>query len=107
MTIRIAAVADVHFGTDSAGTLRPHLEGIAQRADVLLVAGDLTQIGAPEEAEVLARELADCEVPVIAILGNHDYHSECEDQIRKVLESCGVTVLEGEAVSLRVNGHTL
>jgi Icc-related predicted phosphoesterase len=102
--IRVAAVGDVHFGLDSAGTLRPHLEGIADLADLYLLAGDLTRLGHPEEAAVLARELRDVPVPVVAVLGNHDYHSDQEKAVTEVLESAGVRVLEGDATVIDVDG---
>lgn len=102
--IRVAATADVHFGRDSAGTLRPHLEHISERADVFLIAGDLTRCGEPDEAMVLADELADVEIPTIAVLGNHDYHADHPDRIRDVLCARGVQVLEGEDHEVLVDG---
>jgi Icc-related predicted phosphoesterase len=105
--IRIAAVGDVHFGDDSAGTMRPHLETIGEQADVLLIAGDLTRHGLAAEAEVLAEELRGISVPVISILGNHDYHCDAQDEIRSLLEEAGVTVLEGESEVLQIGDFTL
>lgn len=102
--IRIAAVGDVHFGEDAAGTLRPRLERVDRDADLLLLAGDLTKSGDPRQAEVLARELVDLPVPIVTVLGNHDYHSDRQDEVRAVLEAVGVTVLEGERTVVRVNG---
>ncbi len=105
--IRIAAVGDVHFGDDSAGSLTPHLNAIWKKADVLLIAGDLTRHGLAEEGKVLADELKDSPVPVVAVLGNHDYHCEQQNEIRSGLEAAGVTVLEGESTVLNVGGCTL
>jgi Icc-related predicted phosphoesterase len=102
--IRVAAVGDVHFGADSAGMLRPHLEMLDEQADVFLLAGDLTRLGDPDEAAVLARELTDLPVPVIAVLGNHDYHSDQEKAVAEVLEDVGVRVLEGEGTVVMVDG---
>ncbi|MDQ4068805.1 MAG: metallophosphoesterase [Actinomycetota bacterium] len=102
--IRVAAVGDVHFGRDSAGTLRPRLEDIAEHADVYLLAGDLTRLGDPDEAAVLARELRDLPVAVVAVLGNHDYHCEQEKAVTDVLEEGGIRVLEGEAIVIDVGG---
>lgn len=93
--IRIAAVGDIHLGTESRGTLRPALVDIHKRADVLLVAGDLTHVGSPEEGEVVAEELSDVDVPVVAVLGNHDHHSDHPDVMVELLEDAGITVLEG------------
>jgi Icc-related predicted phosphoesterase len=105
--IRIAAVGDVHFGADSAGTLRPYLDTLQECADVLLLAGDLTQRGGPEEIRVLTDELADVTVPIVAVLGNHDLHSDCGAQIAEHCRDAGITVLEGESTVLQCNGHTL
>lgn len=103
--IRIAAVGDLHFGADLRGALRPHVESLSDRADMLLLAGDLTRVGDPDEAASLAEELHDPPIPVVAVLGNHDYHSDRAGEVRKVLEEAGTTVLEGEAVVLEVNRH--
>jgi Icc-related predicted phosphoesterase len=100
--IRIAAVGDVHFDKGSRGSIRDHLDQIAEQADTLLLAGDLTQTGSLEEARVLAEDLEGARFPVVAVLGNHDYHLGEEEQIRKLLESVGVTVLEGEATVLKI-----
>ena len=100
--IRIAAVGDVHFGTASGGTLRRHLEDLPDQADVLLIAGDLTRWGRPAEASVLAHELRDLPIPKVTVLGNHDYHSDREDEIRSVMERAGVRLLEGESVAIDI-----
>lgn len=105
--IRIAAAGDLHFGRDSAGTLRPQLDGIEHHADVFLLAGDLTKWGDPEEAAVLARELAPLRIPTVTVLGNHDHQSDSQDEVRRALEGCGVIVLEGETTVLEVNGTRL
>jgi Icc-related predicted phosphoesterase len=105
--IRIAAVGDLHAGLDSAGTIRLRFEGIADRADVLLLAGDLTRRGTVEEGRILADELSDIGVPVVAVLGNHDYHSDAQDRVRALLEGAGVTVLEGDSTTVDVNGARL
>ncbi len=102
--IRVAAVGDIHFGTDSAGRLRPHLEQLQDRADLLVIAGDVTTCGGRGEANVLAAELRSAGVPVLAVLGNHDYHSGHETDVRRALEGAGVQVLEGESAVVQVNG---
>jgi Icc-related predicted phosphoesterase len=103
--IRVAAVGDLHAGLDSAGRLAPGLAGVADQADLLLLAGDLTHRGRPEEAKVLAEELRGVGVPVVAVLGNHDYHSDEQDAVTEVLEQAGIRVLEGAAVVLEVGGR--
>ena len=102
--IRLAAVADIHFGADSSGMLRAQFEDLTKHADMLLVAGDLTKCGGPDEGAVVARELKDLPVPVIAVLGNHDYHSDEQAAVRAHLEDAGVTVLEGETTTVDVDG---
>ena len=105
--IRIAAVGDTHVAEDSHGRLRPHWMKLAAHADVLLLAGDLTNLGNRAQAEVLADELRDLPVPVVAVLGNHDYHAEMPDTVRRMLEAIDVTVLEGETVTLEIGGSTV
>jgi Icc-related predicted phosphoesterase len=102
--IRIAAVGDLHYGAGSPGILKPGLAHLPDRADLLLLAGDLTRCGGPEEVEVLAEELRGAPIPIVAVLGNHDYHSGREAEVRRVLEGAGVRVLEGEATTVDVNG---
>jgi len=96
----IAAAADLHCGAHSRGAYEAWLERVAQHAQVLLLCGDLTQHGAPEEAEVLAAELAQLRMPVLAVLGNHDLASGRPDDVRRILERRGVCVLDGEAVEI-------
>jgi Icc-related predicted phosphoesterase len=103
--IRVAAVGDVHVGVDSAGRLAPRLAGLADHADLFLLAGDLTHRGRPEEAKVLAEELRDVGVPTLAVLGNHDYHSDEQDAVTEVLEEAGIRVLEGDATVVEVGGR--
>ena len=105
--IRVAAVGDVHFDPDSAGTLRPQLERLPDHADVLVLAGDLTKYGHPEEAAVLAEELAELRYPIFAVLGNHDYHQEREGEIEQPLRAAGVRVLEGDGEIVDVDGKRL
>jgi len=102
--IRIAAAGDVHAGTDSAGKLRPCFEDLPDQADMLLLAGDLTRRGHPEEAEVLVAELGGVGVPVVAVLGNHDFHLDREDEVVEILTAAGVRVLEGEAAVVEADG---
>ncbi|WP_433223375.1 metallophosphoesterase family protein [Microtetraspora malaysiensis] len=104
---RVAAVADIHMGEDLRGRLRPKLHGIEDRADVLLVGGDLTRHGTVAEGRVVADELRDLPIPVIAVLGNHDYHSDSEQAITAILRDAGVIVLDDEATILSMNGATL
>lgn len=105
--IRVAAVGDVHFADDAAGSLRPELDRLHEQADLLLLAGDLTRLGLPEEAAALVAELAGVQVPMVAVLGNHDLHSDRGKEVVDVLEAGGVRVLEGDAVQLDVGGTSV
>ena len=105
--IRLAAVGDVHLGPDAAGRLRPALQRIGEHADALLLAGDLTCRGTVAEAEVVAAEFADLGVPVLAVLGNHDHHSDAAEVVIDVLAQRGIQVLEGQAQVLDIRGTRL
>jgi Icc-related predicted phosphoesterase len=102
--MRIAAVGDLHVGPDSRGRVRGGFADLRDHADLILLAGDLTQHGDAEEARVLAEELAELSVPAFAVLGNHDYHRGQEDVIRRELEAVGIRVLECETASLEIAG---
>ncbi|MGZ8648542.1 MAG: metallophosphoesterase family protein [Solirubrobacteraceae bacterium] len=93
--IRIAAAGDVHYGRDGDGErAREEFAGLAGRVDLILLAGDLTTHGEPDQAEILAAAVRDLGIPVIAVLGNHDWHSGRGDEVRAVLERAGVVVLD-------------
>lgn len=98
--VRIAAVSDLHVTRASQGQLAPLLQQAAQAADVLVLCGDLTDYGLPEEAQVLARELAGVRVPIVGVLGNHDVESDRGPEVVDVLTTAGVKLLDGEAVEL-------
>ena len=99
--LRIAALGDIHVSKTSHGVFQPIFSQISTTADVLVLCGDFTDYGLPEEARILARELTTAiKIPVIAVLGNHDYESGQEDEIRRILTDSGVTVLDGEATEV-------
>ena len=102
--IRVAAVGDVHVGPECAGQLRPSYAGLADHADLLLLAGDLTRCGEPAEVDVLCRELDGVEVPVVAVLGNHDHHAGYPAEVTARLGEAGIHVLDGTSVVLDVDG---
>ncbi|WP_181798601.1 metallophosphoesterase [Streptomyces sp. WELS2] len=102
--IRVAAVGDIHMGPESQGTLRSAFETLPGCADVLLLAGDLTRHGTPEEAAVVAREIKDLGVPVVAVLGNHDHHDERPEEVTAILRDAGAHVLEGEGAVVTADG---
>lgn len=100
--LRIAAIGDLHVSKGARGSLQTLFAQISNSADVLALCGDFTDYGLPEEARVLARELTtSMKIPVIAVLGNHDYESGKQDDIRQILADSGITVLDGEATEIR------
>jgi Icc-related predicted phosphoesterase len=99
--VRVAALADLHCTKTSQGAFQPLFARIADAADILLFAGDLTDYGLPEEAQVLAKELTALRVPVAAVLGNHDMESGRSEEVRKIIADAGVTMLDGDAVELK------
>lgn len=99
--MRIAATADIHYGKQSKGKLQAMFDAVSRDADVLLLCGDLTDYGSAEEAELLAADLrAHVRVPVLAVLGNHDFESGHPEAVAKVLEDAGVRMLDGEATEI-------
>ena len=105
--IRIAAVGDVHMDADVVGRFRPALERLPDHADILLLAGDLTRHGTEAEARCVATEFGGLGVPVVAVLGNHDYHCDQVPQVVTVLQDAGITVLEGDSTVVRCAGARL
>ena len=99
--LRIAAVADLHYGKHSRGSLHDAFGEISQQADVFLLCGDLTDYGLAEEAEVLVADLRSAvRVPMIGVLGNHDFESGEPKLVCQILENAGVTMLDGESVEV-------
>jgi len=98
--LNLAAIGDLHVTRKSQGALQPIFAQAGERADVLLLAGDLTDYGLPEEAHTLVHELGRPRIPVIAVLGNHDFESNQQDEVRRILIDGGVTVLDGETTEV-------
>jgi len=99
--MRLAAVGDLHVKKTSQGQLQPLLTPVNDHADVLLLCGDLTDYGLKEEAVVLAKELtAAVRIPIVAVLGNHDYESGQQQDVCQILTDAGIHVLDGEAFEI-------
>lgn len=97
-SVRIAAVGDIHLGGKG---LDPPLQilfsQVAEHADILALCGDLTDRGDPEEARLMARALSATTVPIVAVLGNHDYECDKVAEVTKILSDAGVRILDGDA----------
>ena len=96
--VRIAAVGDLHFGrTTPPGSLHPLFAQISETADILLLCGDLTDYGLAEEARAFVKELTPTlKIPIVAVLGNHDFESNQQTEINQILKDAGISVLDGE-----------
>jgi Icc-related predicted phosphoesterase len=102
--VRVAAVGDVHCTKTSDGTLQALFGQMAECADVIALAGDLVDYGLPEEAQVPAREIGPAikaKVPIVAVLGNHDFEAGQPDVIKRILCDAGITILDGDAVEIK------
>jgi Icc-related predicted phosphoesterase len=94
--LRLAATGDLHCKKTSRDATKDLLSAMASEADILLFAGDLCDTGLPEEAQILAQEIVRVKVPVVAVLGNHDFESGKADEIAAILTDAGVNVLDGK-----------
>jgi Icc-related predicted phosphoesterase len=100
--VRIAAIGDLHYSrTSTQGSLQPLFAQITEAADVLVLAGDLTDYGLAEEARALAREITGTlKIPCVGVLGNHDYESGQQDEIRLILKEAGIITLDGDTTEI-------
>jgi Icc-related predicted phosphoesterase len=106
-TIRVAAAGDIHAGSGDRDRVSEAFRRVEAQADLVLLAGDLTQHGQVDEVCVVADACSELEVPVVAVLGNHDWHSDRVPDLRRALAEAGVTVLERSHAILRVCGVTV
>ncbi len=95
--MRIAATADIHFSPQSYDRLREPLSRVRDDADILVIAGDLTNYGKPEEMTSLLNALVRLRIPIVAVLGNHDYESCQEQELMKMMTAEGIKVLDGSS----------
>jgi Icc-related predicted phosphoesterase len=105
--LRLAAVGDLHCQEAGMEVFRYAFADVNQRADVLVLCGDLTYRGRMAEIDVVIEELAEVRIPVVAVLGNHDYHEKNQRRFHDRLEEVGVTVLDGDSCTFDVRGHTV
>jgi Icc-related predicted phosphoesterase len=98
--LRLAATGDLHCTRKTLAALTDLLSLMAHDADILLLAGDLCDTGLLEEAQMLARAIASLKVPVVAVLGNHDFESGKAVEIEAILADAGVNVLDGKCCEI-------
>jgi Icc-related predicted phosphoesterase len=98
--LRVAAIGDLHVMENSVAPYRELFAEISHEADVLVLCGDLTNFGKTSEAEILAEDIRSCSIPVVGVLGNHDYECGQPDHVCKILTDAGMTVLDEQAVEI-------
>jgi Icc-related predicted phosphoesterase len=99
--VRIAAIGDLHYGRTAApGALQPLFAQINDSADILVLCGDLTDYGLADEARALLREMSPVKIPVVAVLGNHDYESLQQNDMRAILADAGIACLDGDSTEI-------
>ena len=105
--IRVAAAGDVHASDFTSDRINESFARVQEEADLVLLAGDLTTHGEPDEAKVLADACRGATIPICAVLGNHDLHAGKGDEIAAILRDAGVDLLEREATVYELNGIEL
>jgi Icc-related predicted phosphoesterase len=100
--LTFAAIGDLHVREDRTSLYRELFAEISTKAEVLVLCGDLTDVGKPREAEVLAEDLRACSIPVVGVLGNHDYESDQAEEVANILKAAGMHLLNGH--SYETNG---
>jgi len=98
--MRVAAMGDLHVREDNGVSYRDLFGEISREAQVLVLAGDLTDLGKPKEAELLAQDLKACSIPVVGVLGNHDYECGAAEEVTRILRDAGMKVLDGQSVEI-------
>jgi Icc-related predicted phosphoesterase len=98
--MRVAAIGDLHVQENSVAPYRDMFAEISSTADVLVLCGDLTNFGRTSEAEILADDIKSCSIPVLGVLGNHDYECGQPEKVCEILQSAGMKVLDEQAVEI-------
>jgi uncharacterized protein len=106
--VRVAAAGDIHVEPHNRDAVAASFAAVGERADVVLIAGDMTTHGEPGQAELFLSCRRETDLPVVAVLGNHDWHAPgCHDEFVAALREGGVDVLEGAAWRTEVRGVSL
>jgi Icc-related predicted phosphoesterase len=98
--LKLAAIGDLHVREDATTPFRDLFAEMSREADVLVLTGDLTDLGKPREAEILAEDLRACSIPVVGVLGNHDYESGHVEEVKNILRGANVRLLDGQAIEI-------
>ncbi|MDQ3874431.1 MAG: metallophosphoesterase [Actinomycetota bacterium] len=106
-TVRIAAAGDIHCAAPVRDEITASFAAVEGNADVVLLAGDLTRHGEPDEAAVLAEACSGLSIPVVAVLGNHDWHAARRDDVAAVVSAAGIRLLDPGHIVLDVDGTSV
>lgn len=98
--LKVAAIGDIHVKEGDIAPFRDLFAEISHEADVLVLCGDLTDLGKPSEAQLLVESLRSCSIPVVAVLGNHDYECGHVDEVRAIVRGAGIHLLEGQSCTI-------
>jgi len=98
--LRVAAIGDLHVQESDTAPYRELFTEISQAADVLVLCGDLTNFGKTTEAEILAEDIRTCSIPVLGVLGNHDFECGQPERVAEILHDAGMTILDEQAVEI-------
>jgi Icc-related predicted phosphoesterase len=96
--VRVAAIGDLHVGENMSAPYRGLFERVSDEAEVLALCGDLTNFGKTPEAEILAEDMRHCSIPIVGVLGNHDFECGQPEEVARILHEAGMHVLDGEAI---------
>ena len=99
--LKVAGLGDLHVSEERPQAWRELFTEVSQKADVLALCGDLTNLGRPREAEILAEDLKACSIPVVAVLGNHDYECGHVEEVCRILRQAGVRLLDGSGCEIK------
>ena len=99
-TLTFAAIGDLHVREDRTLSFRELFAELSTKAQVLVLCGDLTDVGKPSEAELLAEDLRACSIPVVGVLGNHDYESGQAEDVKRILKGAGMHLLNGQSYEI-------
>ena len=98
--LKVAAIADLHAKEEAPNRHRELFSEISNVANVLVIAGDLTDLGKPRQAEILSEDLRACTIPVVAVLGNHDHECGAAEEVSHILRQTGIHLLDGQATEI-------
>ncbi|TET53815.1 MAG: metallophosphoesterase, partial [Actinobacteria bacterium] len=105
--IRLAASSDLHIQEKSRDLLKPAFKDLNEKADIFAITGDFTASGKLKEIQVLLHELRPIKIPIVAVLGNHEYHNQRQEKSKQILHDEGIHILDGNCVTFEINSLSI